>query len=52
MLCWFGSINLWRTRFNAGTATASPDYDATRWREAARHNPLIERFVRTNADRG
>jgi hypothetical protein len=45
MLVWFGSINLWRGRIEAGTADARPGYEAARWQQASREHPLIARFL-------
>ena len=45
MLAWFGSIDIWKRQFEAGTAVARPDYHAARWQWASERHPLIARFV-------
>jgi 4-amino-4-deoxy-L-arabinose transferase-like glycosyltransferase len=46
MLVWFGSIHVWRSQFEAGTARSRPDYDGERWERASEAHPLIGRFMR------
>jgi 4-amino-4-deoxy-L-arabinose transferase-like glycosyltransferase len=45
MLVWFGSINIWRSRLEDGTAISHPAYEAARWQRASREHPLIARFL-------
>ena len=44
-LVWYGSLNIWRLEFRAGTAVRRPDFVVDRWQKAGSAHPRIARML-------